>query len=82
MDRIVLLRIGSNKAHLGLTFILGLRLCSVQAQVVQSVGVLKNNTIPVFIVDFPEEAYLFVCTVYSKKLALNLFIIPLLIKKI
>ena len=69
MDRIVLLRIGSNKAHLGLTFILGLLLCSVQAQVVQSVGVLKNNTIPVFIVDFPEEADLFVCTVDSKKLA-------------
>lgn len=43
----------------------------VQAQIVQSVGTLKKNVIPVYIADFPEEADLHVFTVTSKKQAIG-----------
>jgi len=69
LNRLLSLGIGSNKARLVWAFILGFFPFHLQAQVVQSVGSLKKNTLPVFIVDFPEEADLFVCTVDSKKLA-------------
>ena len=69
LNRLLSRGIAPNKARLVLVFILGFFLCHLQAQVVQSLGTLKKNALPVFIVDFPEEADLFVCTVDSKKLA-------------
>ena len=66
---IILMELAPNKKFFFTGILLAITCLSIHAQVVQSVGRTSSKAISVFIVDYPEEADLWVYTLDSKKQA-------------